>query len=206
MTDLADVVLPGTTVAEKDGHFYNFEGRGVEITAASSPFGEARPDWEIPARLAAELDKDYGYRTATDLWIEFNKVGVRSERLGTKEPQSVSTQISETNEDFPFLLATETDLFTAGPALRRGETMSGLYPAVIKINTHDARRLRISDGEQVEVQAQNGCITLPVQVSDTMIDGVAYLADYLPEASVMGLRPERPDAVPISIKLVGDNT
>jgi predicted molibdopterin-dependent oxidoreductase YjgC len=206
MTELADVVLPGTTVAEKDGHFYNFEGRGLEITAASSPFGEARPDWEIAARIAAELGKDYGYRTSADLWIEFNKVAVSCEQPGTQEIQPVPMQTSDTSEALPFLLATETDLFTAGPALRKGKTMSELYPAVIKINPNDASSFGVSDGEQVEIRTQNGRITLPVEVSDTMIGGVAYIPDYLPEAPVMALRPGRPDAVPISIKLVGDKT
>ena len=84
--------------------------------------------------------------------------------------------------------------------------MSELYPAVIKINPNDASSFGVSDGEQVEIRTQNGRITLPVEVSDTMTGGVAYIPDYLPEAPVMALRPGRPDAVPISIKLVGDKT
>ena len=203
MTDLADVVLPGTTVAEKDGHFYNFEGRGLEITAASPPVGESRADWEIPARIAAELGRDYGYREAVDLWNEFNEIAVAAEIPGSNERQAVTGDAQATNGDYPYLLATETDLFTAGGTLRRGKTMAELYPAVLKISAGDAGRLELSDGDRVEVGNGTGSLELPAEVSAAVPDGVAYLPDYLAEAPARDLRPARPDAVPVSIKRVG---
>ncbi len=45
--ELAHLVLPAATYAEKDGTFTNFEGRVQRIRKALEPLGESRPDWEI---------------------------------------------------------------------------------------------------------------------------------------------------------------
>src|SRR5262249_51097625 len=47
----AHVVLPSAAYVERDGTFTNFEGRVQRFRAALDPLGEARPDWEILARL-----------------------------------------------------------------------------------------------------------------------------------------------------------
>ena len=203
-TELADVVFPGATVAEKDGHFYNFEGRVVEIKAAAEPVGESRPDWEIVARLAAELGGDYGFRAAADLWDEFNEIAVAAELEGSGERQAVADPAAGANGDYPFLLATETDLFTAGATLRRGPTMAGLYPAELRIGAGDAARLQLTDGDRVEIGNGGARLRLPARVSDAVPDGVAYLPDYLAEAPARDLRPARPDAVPVAIQRVED--
>ncbi len=56
----ADVLLPGTTFAEKDGTFTNTERRIQLVRQAISPVGESRVDWEIISQLAnriLELEK-----------------------------------------------------------------------------------------------------------------------------------------------------
>ncbi len=59
---LADVVLPGTSFAEKDGTFTNSERRVQRVQRALIPLGESRPDWEIIAEL--------GQRTLTAAWAD----------------------------------------------------------------------------------------------------------------------------------------
>jgi len=50
---LADVILPGASFAEKEGTFTNSERRVQPIQRALTPLGESRPDWEILAELGA---------------------------------------------------------------------------------------------------------------------------------------------------------
>jgi len=62
---MADVVLPGASFAEKDGTFTNTERRVQRVRKAVPPPGEARADWEIICevgkRLASQLEGwDYG--------------------------------------------------------------------------------------------------------------------------------------------------
>jgi formate dehydrogenase alpha subunit len=53
---LADVVLPGTTFAEKDGTFTGTDRRIQQIRQAIEPLGDSRPDWSIIANLAARMN------------------------------------------------------------------------------------------------------------------------------------------------------
>ncbi len=50
--ELADVVLPGASFAEKEGTFTNTERRVQRVRRAIAPVGESRPDWEILCQIA----------------------------------------------------------------------------------------------------------------------------------------------------------
>jgi len=52
---LADVVLPATTFAGKDGTFTNTERRVQRIRKALEPAGASRPDWWITCEIARRL-------------------------------------------------------------------------------------------------------------------------------------------------------
>ncbi len=67
VTQLADVVLPGTTFAEKDGSFTNSTGWIQRIRKAIDPPGEARIDWEITQQLANRLGGEMNYRFAGEI-------------------------------------------------------------------------------------------------------------------------------------------
>jgi formate dehydrogenase alpha subunit len=53
--ELADVVLPGVTFAEKDGTFSNTERRIQRVRQAVPPLGNARQDWQILCELAQKM-------------------------------------------------------------------------------------------------------------------------------------------------------
>jgi formate dehydrogenase (NADP+) alpha subunit len=52
---LADVVLPAASFAEKDGTFTNTERRVQRVRKAVDPPGEARPDWWIISQVAKRM-------------------------------------------------------------------------------------------------------------------------------------------------------
>ena len=52
---LADVILPAASFAEKDGTFTNTERRVQRVRRAVAPPSEARPDWWIVAELAKRV-------------------------------------------------------------------------------------------------------------------------------------------------------
>jgi formate dehydrogenase alpha subunit len=53
--ELAHVVLPGTSFAEKDGTFTNTERRIQRVRKAVEPVGQSRPDWQIVCALASRM-------------------------------------------------------------------------------------------------------------------------------------------------------
>lgn len=56
-TDLAQVVLPAASYAEKEGTFTSSERRVQRVRKAIEPIGESRPDWQI----IGEIGKRAGY-------------------------------------------------------------------------------------------------------------------------------------------------
>jgi len=52
---LADVVLPAVTFAEKDGTFTNTERRVQQVCKAMEPRGDSRPDWWITCQMARRM-------------------------------------------------------------------------------------------------------------------------------------------------------
>jgi NADH-quinone oxidoreductase subunit G len=70
MNDLvaaADVVLPGTTTAEKDAIYTNDQGHVQASAAAIAPLGEAREDWRILTSLAGALGVALPYTASGDV-------------------------------------------------------------------------------------------------------------------------------------------
>ncbi len=57
---IADVVLPATSFAEKDGTFTNSERRVQRIRKAVEPRGDSRPDWEIICDLGRRMCRKLG--------------------------------------------------------------------------------------------------------------------------------------------------
>jgi formate dehydrogenase alpha subunit len=96
--ELADVVLPGVSFAEKEGSFTNTERRVQRVRKAMDPLGNARPDWEIlcdlfrrvEARLGTDRSKakfpHWNYTRPQEIMTEINAVtpsygGITYERI-----------------------------------------------------------------------------------------------------------------------------
>ena len=86
-TRFADVVLPASSFAEKDGTFTNTERRVNRVRRAVPCPGEAREDWRIVIDLARELGAQWpDYRSVEDVWNEFADLaplwsGIRYDRI-----------------------------------------------------------------------------------------------------------------------------
>jgi formate dehydrogenase alpha subunit len=84
--ELADVVLPAASFAEKDGTFTNIERRVQRIRAAVNPPGEALPDWKIIAELSNRIGYTMDYDSPAQIMREISSLtpiyaGISYERL-----------------------------------------------------------------------------------------------------------------------------
>lgn len=70
--ELADVILPATSFAEKDGTFTNTDRRVQRVRKAVNPPGEAREDSWIIAELSERLGYGMRYDSIEDI---FNEIG-----------------------------------------------------------------------------------------------------------------------------------
>lgn len=84
---LADVVLPASSFAEKDGTFSNTERRVQRIRKAIEPVGESKPDWQIVCSVAQRMGAEgFGYTEPSEIMAEISTVmpshaGITYERL-----------------------------------------------------------------------------------------------------------------------------
>lgn len=85
--ELADVILPAASFAEKDGTFTNTERRVQRVRKAIDPVGDSKPDWQIICDLAKEMDaKGFDFETPAEIMAEIATVqpnygGVSYKRL-----------------------------------------------------------------------------------------------------------------------------
>ena len=68
--ELADVVLPAASFAEKSGTFTNTERRVQAIQPVIEPVGDARPDWEILQALSTRLGHPMAYESVAEITEE----------------------------------------------------------------------------------------------------------------------------------------
>lgn len=72
--ELADMVLPAASFAEKDGTFVNTERRVQRVRKAVNPPGEAKPDWVVFMDLMNRLGYEKKYNDAEEIFEEIRKV------------------------------------------------------------------------------------------------------------------------------------
>lgn len=92
--EIAHVVLPAASFAEKDGTFTNSERRVQRVRKAVEPVGQSRPDWEIISdlarrmsrRLGLDLERQFSFSHPSEIWAEMARLtpivaGISYERL-----------------------------------------------------------------------------------------------------------------------------
>jgi formate dehydrogenase alpha subunit len=70
----ADVVLPASCFAEKNGTFTNTERRVQKIRKAIDPPGQSKPDWMIISELADRMGYQMKYSSAMEIMEELSSI------------------------------------------------------------------------------------------------------------------------------------
>ncbi|MFQ5455704.1 MAG: formate dehydrogenase subunit alpha [Nitrospirota bacterium] len=71
---LADVILPGTSFAEKDGTFTNTDRRVQLVRKAIEPIGSSREDSQIIMELSERLNYPMKYSSPSEIWDEIASI------------------------------------------------------------------------------------------------------------------------------------
>ncbi len=71
---LADVVLPGVSFAEKDGTFTNTERKVKRVRKAIEPIGDSRQDWQIICDLSTRMGYEMSYADPSQIMEEIAQV------------------------------------------------------------------------------------------------------------------------------------
>lgn len=85
--ELAQVVLPATSFAEKDGTFTNTERRVQRVRKVIEEVGDSKPDWWITAQIARRMEaKGFEYQSPEEIMVELSSLvpsygGINYKRL-----------------------------------------------------------------------------------------------------------------------------
>jgi formate dehydrogenase alpha subunit len=210
---LANVVLPASSFAEKEGTFTNFEGRVNRVRKAIKPIGESLPDWEIILRLADKMGSPMPFSSLQDVMSEIEELvpsyedytdSERQDELSYGEtgrtygrqllkgfarfsPIKYTPQAGERKSDYTFTLLTGTTLYHFGTGSRsfRSLRLKKFSPeAFVEICESDSRKLAITDGEKVKVISAVGEVTTMVKITDTLREGMLFMPVSFPGAPV----------------------
>ncbi len=213
---LANVVLPAASFAEKEGTFTNFEGRVNNVHKAIEPVGESLPDWEIVVRLAAKMGRPLPFSTLQAVIGEieelvpyyegyadagkreesaYEETGRHSSRPLLKgfarfSPVEYAPQARERESDYPFTLLTGSILYHCGTGIRssRARRLKKFAPrSSAEICESDARKLGVSDGDEVKVVSTVGELATTIKISDTVHKGMVFMPLSFPDTPVNSL-------------------
>jgi len=180
ITELADVVLPVASVAEKAGTFINWEGREREFDAALGDTS-AMSDARVLSMIAGEM----GLRlagTPGELRAEFGQIG-RWDGDPVAPPDELPAEPVRAGAGQAVLATWRMLLDDA--RMQDGETeLAGTARRpVARLSAATAAMCGVAESEQITVTTDTGAITLPLEITD-MVDDVVWVPQLSPGSHV----------------------
>jgi NADH-quinone oxidoreductase chain G len=189
--ELADVVLPAASWAEKDGTFTNAEGVTQKIHKVVDRAGYSLTDWQILSGLAAYMGKDIGQgdKGAIQKEIDSLLASLQESDPPTRSFNPVQyTPGEEPDEAYPLNMVVRDVLHHAGSMSTRSQFLNLVVPeAILEIGTNDAEKFGITDNSHVRITSRRGTAYLKAAVSADIPDGNVYVPAHFPHSGVRAL-------------------
>lgn len=195
LTEMAQIVLPGVTFAEKNGTVTSSAHKLSPLVAAIAPCGSARPDQQIlgdlltrmapkavlsPAQLAAEVARCSA--------LVAPSTTLRAATMPLAEPLAA-----------PVLLAGK-DLYYAAATNSASAASHVVVPGgYIAINPADAAGLNVKAGEKIRVKSAQGTLEGPAQLLATVPAGVCFVPYNCADVNVQAILPFGSNAETVAI-------
>ncbi len=217
---IADVVLPAASFAEKEGTFTATDRRVQRVRKAIEPLGESRPDWMILSQLSGLQGYPMDYESPAEIMTEitslapiyggmqYSRLGIEGLRWPCTSKDHPGTRIlhrdtfsrglgrfhsveyrppaEEPDDEYPYILTTGRLLFHwhTGTMTRRSSTLTDqIDEAIMEINIKDASALEVSTDDLVRVKSRRGEISLKVEVTERIKEGVVFIPFHFAEAA-----------------------
>jgi formate dehydrogenase alpha subunit len=186
---LADVVFPALTVAEKNATLTNVEGRVQRVVRAMDPFGAARADWEILADLAAAMGQSLGYDAPDSVIADIRKALAVSPQVQGAAPLGLTAAETPaplpSDAQFPLRLYTGRIMFDRGTMAGFSTVLPTLAPEpFVEIHPEDARAHGIAAGDVLVVESSRGQLELEARVTAGTPTGSVFVPSGYNEAPV----------------------
>jgi formate dehydrogenase alpha subunit len=201
-SELAHVVLPACSYAEKNGTFTNSEGHVQAVRQAIEPVGESRPDWEIESALSILLAYPLEYGDAREILKEIREVipgygllgpapmppKVNPAVLGRYLTEGYAHDLSEryrltapvSQSGMPLVFG--QSLFHSGKLSKKAKGLLEVQGSgTLRMNPLDADRLEIVEGDVVRLSNTQGQATAKVTIKARVPAGMVWFPEHFNE-------------------------
>lgn len=217
---LANLVLPSSTSAERDGTYTNNEGR-VQLTRKAVPqVGESKPDWVIFRDLNRRMGVETHYANAWDVLAEIGGnvpgyEGITHESLSNggklvsypKRGGSAGgfefdvKAMDAVGGDYPVTAIVGNSLFHLGVFSPRCAPLKDAdRSAWVEVGAEDAASCGLANGDIAVIQSRTGSMKAKVKVTKRSPKGVVFVMKNDEGAPGMSLAPADGGAVCVRIK------
>ena len=187
LREVANVLLPAAAFTETSGTYVNIEGAWQSFKGGCAPKGEARPAWKILRVLANLLEqKDFNYMSSEEIRDELRtqceNIELSNAASGVAEPGSVSAEAG-------LMLSGDVPMYAGDALLRRAASLQKASDAqsfCLRLNTAEASRLGITDGDKVSVTQGEASATMNLVVDDSIPEGSAWIPMAVKGAGQLG--------------------
>ncbi len=204
---LAHVVFPATTFAEKDGTVTNQEGKVQFLRPIFDPLGESAMDWHIMAGIANGLGSSLDFEATNDVQREIMKVLPGYYNLGqpakvqvNPDPylrneyvNEVSTRYSQASNDAksqrPFMLKMIQLIYHSGKLSTQASGLLAIAPNTKQLHMHpeDIERLGLVTENQVRITTDHMSLELGVKADLSIMPGSCSVPEHFNDPPVKDL-------------------
>ncbi|MHA1744208.1 MAG: molybdopterin oxidoreductase family protein [Candidatus Heimdallarchaeota archaeon] len=213
----ANVVLPTPILIERTGTITNGERRVRFVRRVLKPLGNSKPDWLIFKELSKLFgqEKHFNFNSEKQIFEEivrtipaYSIIDARAVYNGkdawaNKEikfirfiPEEFEGTEDARSSKYPFLLTTFRSQyhFLTGEATSKSKTLrkskDGPY---CYLNSDDAKRLKIKDGDRVKISSHVSSITAKANISEKIPKGIVAMHFHFESLLVNKLFPTQFD-------------
>ena len=202
----ADLILPSSTYAEKEGTYTNMSRHVQSVSPAVLPQGTSKPDFDILIELADALGQPFKSKTLSETQQEIEKAApiyqgafpgneskqwvpaTSNEKASFKIFSEDSPSQSE-DANFPFTLQTNNHMFHIGSYSQHAKALVEIGPECIaEINPEDAKELGVTSGDQVFIESSSSKLQVKIKTTKVSSPGMVYIPKNWAEVPVNDLR------------------
>jgi predicted molibdopterin-dependent oxidoreductase YjgC len=207
--EYANVVLPSCTWAEREGTFTNAESRVRFLNKAAEP-AYGKPNWRIIKELATHFHKHYNYKTTEDIFKDIKKEvknysNINMDKLKKGWSQFVERKTKKalyhpvdfegveepTSKKYPYILTTQRYMhqFCTGEMTGRTSLNKISPEAHCLISKDDSIKLKIKDGQEIELISRVGGVRVKAKVSYKVPEGLLIVPYHFKQTLINKLIP-----------------
>jgi formate dehydrogenase (NADP+) alpha subunit len=211
---MAHVVFPASTFAEKDGTVTNQEGKVQFLRPALDSLGESVLDWHVFAGLASGLGFPMGYDTTQDIQQEIRKVHPGYYNLG-RPSMEVPDGTQYFADDFarsvkeryrlaqksgnqrPFGLRMIQLIYHSGKLSTRATGLMDISPNTksLKMGPEDMKNLGLNTGDRIRVTSDHGSLEMTVTQDVSLMPGTCAVPEHFNDPPVKDLMSLHADPI-----------